>query len=136
MARCHNPKHANYPNWGARGIKVCDRWRYGENGMSGFECFKADKAPRPGGKREFSIERIENNGDYTPSNTCWVPMGHQPRNTRRNVWVGAGGEKMLLADAMRKYGCTVNSGTMHSRIANGWDLMEALTTPPFGRHKR
>ena len=47
LARCYNPMHPEYPNEGGRGIKVCERWRCGENGKSGFECFLEDMGPMP-----------------------------------------------------------------------------------------
>ena len=47
LARCYDPTHPDYPEEGGRGIRVCDRWRFGEAGRSGFECFLEDMGPMP-----------------------------------------------------------------------------------------
>ena len=63
ISRCHNKKAANYRNYGARGIKVCDRWRYS------FENFLNDMGERP---PNLQIDRINNDGNYEPGNCRWV----------------------------------------------------------------
>jgi len=75
--RCNNPNDKAYRYYGGRGIKVCDRWELTRGGS--FENFFADMGPRPDG---YSIERINNDGDYEPSNCKWIPRGDQPENTR------------------------------------------------------
>jgi hypothetical protein len=80
IQRCHNPNHRRYADWGGRGIKVCDRWRYGENGMSGYECFVADMGPKPSSKH--SIHRVDNDGSYDPTNCVWADAKTQRVNRR------------------------------------------------------
>jgi hypothetical protein len=80
--RCRDPGCRSYKNYGGRGISVCARWDL-------FENFLADMGPRPPG---YSIERVDNNGNYEPSNCKWIPKGDQSRNRRG---VSATGERQL-----------------------------------------
>lgn len=73
--RCSSPKHPAYSEYGGRGIKVCDRWR------DSFEAFLADMGERP--SKRHSIDRVNVNGDYEPSNCRWTTMREQARNSRR-----------------------------------------------------
>jgi hypothetical protein len=73
--RCCNPKCASYKNYGGRGIKMCLRWK------RSFECFAADVGTRPSSKH--SIDRIRNNGNYTPGNVKWSTAREQALNRRK-----------------------------------------------------
>lgn len=72
--RCSNLRHISYRHYGGRGIAVCAEW------SSDFWRFVRDMGDRPPG---YSIERIDNDGDYCPENCCWASKADQVRNTRR-----------------------------------------------------
>lgn len=99
LQRCYNPKCKAYGDYGARGIEVCARWRYGNLEKSGFECFIADLGLRP--KNTFWLERENYNGNYEPANVSWKPREIQNSNTRRNIFVVLNGQRMTLSAAQR-----------------------------------
>jgi hypothetical protein len=74
--RCCNKNDKNYPNYGGRGIKVCDRW------LHSFDNFMDDMGLRPKG---LTLERIDNNGNYEPGNVKWATKCEQTHN-RRTGW--------------------------------------------------
>ena len=73
--RCSNPRAKDYPDYGGRGIKVCERW------LNSFENFLADLGPRP--TPQHSIERLDNDGNYEPGNCVWATKQEQNRNRRK-----------------------------------------------------
>jgi hypothetical protein len=121
-ARCNNPNNKEYANYGARGIKVCAKW-------TAFEGFFADMGPtyQPG----LSIDRIDNNGDYTTDNCHWTTQQEQMHNCSINHWLEFGGERLIVSDWARKLGIKIH--TLNSRLAAGWSPERALTTP-VGKH--
>lgn len=105
--RCHLSSSHAYDRYGARGIKVCARWR-------DFENFYADMGNRPEG---MSLERIDNDGDYSPDNVKWATQKEQANNRRCNVKYQYGDEELTLAQwADRGMVCI---GTLWSRLQRG-----------------
>ena len=75
--RCNNHKSSAYPNYGGRGIEICERW----SGTDGYTNFLQDMGERPNG---MSLDRSDVNGNYTPDNCRWVTFSTQSFNTRKN----------------------------------------------------
>jgi hypothetical protein len=114
--RCYNPKHNAYNRYGGRGIKVCDRW------LESYENFLLDMGERPIG---MYLDRIDNNGDYTPENCRWATPKEQARNKRNNHLLTYNGETRCLAEWAEITG--IHPQTLINRIRNGWDVPKALT---------
>lgn len=92
--RCNCPTHKDYHNYGGRGISVCKRWDNpnGDSTYEGFINFCNDMGPRPIGKypsgaTKYSIDRINNDGDYEPGNCRWVTLAENDNNRRYPVWL-------------------------------------------------
>src|SRR3990167_7991121 len=85
--RCSNPNSSAYPNYGGRGIRVCERWNE-------FINFYEDLGKRP---TNHSLDRIDTNGDYTPKNCKWSTSKQQALNTRKSH------SKQTLYDIINKY---------------------------------
>ena len=119
--RCETPKAAGYVNYGGRGISVCERW---ENTQQGFNRFIEDMGPAPAGK---SIERLDNDGDYSPENCVWAAHKDQARNKRTNRMIEFRGRTQCITAWAEEY--KIHPGTLISRLNAGWPLERALTAP-------
>jgi len=117
IERCYNAKTKAYKHYGARGITVCERW-------FAFENFLADMGPRP--RPTDSLDRINNAGNYEPSNCRWAKRVQQMRNTRVNHLLEFNGERRTIAEWSEKLGMPYT--TIHERIRRyGWTTEQALT---------
>lgn len=117
--RCLNPKCKVFRRYGGRGIRVCPRW------VDSFEAFLEDMGRRP--SSSFSIDRVDNDGDYTPENCRWATRRVQSRNRSDTVLLTHDGRTAVLADWASELG--MNKQTLHARLKNGWSVAAALTTP-------
>lgn len=93
--RCRSPNASNYKHYGGRGITICERWFDLQN-------FCDDMGPRL--SKEYTLERIDTNGNYEPDNCVWLPQKLQAKNTRQNVWIDFNGERLTLTDALSELG--------------------------------
>lgn len=116
--RCCNPENPSFHYYGGRGIKICDRW------LESFQNFIDDMGSKPPG---MSIERIDVNGNYEPSNCKWATRYEQSNNRRNNIRVEIGGVTKNLTQWCVELG--LNKGAIHGRLAKGWPPLEALQTP-------
>jgi hypothetical protein len=117
VRRCTNPSDKDYKNYGARGITVDPRW-------DTFEKFFADVGhpPAPG----MSIDRINNNGPYSPDNFRWVNSFVQAANRRTNLKVTFKGETLTISEWARRY--NIKRQLLRNRYVDlKWDFEEALT---------
>lgn len=80
--RCHYITNWSWFHYGGRGIVVCDRWRFGERKKTGFQCWLSDMGPKPA--PWYSIDRIDPDGNYEPSNCRWATPEVQAQNKRSN----------------------------------------------------
>lgn len=108
--RCYNPNNINYHNYGGRGIKVCDRWR------RSFKNFLEDVSDRP--KKGYSIDRIDTNGNYEPSNCRWATQQVQVINRRMSNKNKTGFTGVFYIEKKKKWlasirinGKSINLGT-------------------------
>lgn len=117
--RCNNPKEPQYKNYGARGIKVCDRW------LHSFENFFADMGKAPDG---YSIDRIDVNGDYCPENCRWADNETQQYNRRDTVKITFDGITETLLYWSKKTG--IPAKNLYSRFHTmKWNAEKTLCTP-------
>jgi len=92
LQRCVKNNHISYRNYGGRGITVCPQWDPDQGGS--FENFFRDMGPRP--SPEHSLDRIDVNGQYEPSNVQWALRGSQHRNKRSNFYIDIHAARALI----------------------------------------
>lgn len=117
--RCRNLASRDYPNYGGRGISVCDRWR------NSFDNFMADMGPKP--SLEHSLDRINNSGNYEPSNCRWATRPDQNINKRSTFKVPFQG-KLLPARLVEKQ-LGLPRRRIYDRIRKGWSMERAISAP-------
>lgn len=103
-SRCFNKDNKRYSYYGGRGITVCERWLV-------FENFLADMGVP---ELHQSIDRIDNDGNYSPENCRWTDVKTQSRNRRSNVLIKYKGEEALLADWAKRINC--HPTKLHNKI--------------------
>lgn len=125
IQRCTNPKNRSYPDYGGRGIKVCDRWR------RSYENFLSDMGRRPSPKH--SLDRINNHLGYSPTNCQWATREKQQNNKRTNRTITCHSITRTLPEWSRLTG--IHPNTIRTRLdILGWTVGQALGFGPKPSH--
>jgi hypothetical protein len=115
-ARCYIRSASGYPRYGGRGITVCDHWR------DSFEAFFSDMGRRP--SLYHSLDRINNDGPYSPENCRWATRIEQNRNTPRNRLLTFNGETMTISAWTERLG--LSRSLIYMRLRRGWSVEKSL----------
>lgn len=119
--RCLSVTDARYPDYGGRGIKICQEW------LDSFDNFY-EWAHANGYRDDLTIERIDVNGDYCPENCKWIPLKDQAFNKRETIWVDYKGRHIQLLKLCQEKGLKYDP--IHNRIMNlHWDVERAIDEP-------
>lgn len=124
--RCSNPKATKYEIYGGKGIKVCDEWL---DFMSFYNW-----STQNGYNDDLSIDRIDGDKDYTPGNCRWTTFKAQGNNTSQNHLLTYKGKTQNISQWAEEL--RMDSNTLNTRIARGWDIEKALTTPVIDELQR
>jgi hypothetical protein len=117
--RCEYEKHPHFANYGGRGIKVCDEWKE-------YVRFR-NWALISGYAENLTIDRKDNDGDYTPTNCRWSTVKEQQNNRRNNHTATLNGVSHTIAEWAEILG--IKKTTIKERLKRGWSDEKALTTP-------
>jgi hypothetical protein len=122
-SRCNNTNHSSYAGHGGRGITVCKRW-------DSFENFLSDMGERPEGK---TLDRRDNEGNYTPENCRWATPKEQSRNRRDNRLLTYKGETRTVVEWAEIHNIDIE--LFRSRLRGNWTIEEIILTP-LGQKRR
>lgn len=133
IARCYNANDAKYKDYGARGIKVCEEW-YSDNGFDRFADWAYKNGYDENAKNgECTIDRIDVNGNYEPSNCRWANAITQANNKRNNVYLEYNGQRHTMAEWSRIL--KINYETMRRRYHQGYSVENILFCGKFAREQ-
>lgn len=119
--RCYNPNDNAYVYYGGRGITICQEWLHPQ---TGFATFLADMGPRP---PDLSINRIDNDGPYAPSNCVWATDIEQARNKSSNRLLRSNNEIHCVQEWAELKG--MDRSALKMRLKRGWSVDESLSKP-------
>jgi hypothetical protein len=128
-SRCTNINIRDYQYYGGRGIIVCEEWAVN------FQTFH-DWAMNHGWKPGLELDRIDNDGNYEPSNCHFITHKKNNRNKRDSHFVEAFGEMKTVTDWCEDDRCKVSRPGLYARIRKGWESEKAIITPPTERNIR
>lgn len=118
-ARCNSPSNSDFKDYGGRGVSICDRW-------NDFGAFFADMGERPTGT---TLDRIEVNGNYEPSNCRWATASQQANNKRSNHVIEYRGQKRTLLQWCGEFG--IDHSKARYRLKMGWALDDVFSAGDF-----
>lgn len=124
LQRCGNPDHPAYSYYGARGITVCPEW------ADDFGTFLrwATLDVSPMWRRGMTLDRIDNDGEYSPRNCRWATMAEQNRNKRKTKKYDFNGEQLVATDIAKRLG--ISAPTFIARVGwMGWPIERAISEP-------
>lgn len=121
-ARCLREKSPVYPDYGGRGIGICDAW------LDDFAAFRAWSHAN-GYADHLTIDRRDNDQGYYPENCRWVTFDIQANNTRKNRHFNAFGESRTVSEWSSDSRCKVSSETLRARLSRGWNVELAICEP-------
>lgn len=125
--RCLRKEHKNYFQYGGRGIYVCDRW------LKSFENFYSDMGARPSPRH--TIDRIDNDGPYSPENCRWATRQEQVDNQEKTKWVEYNGERKTISEWAKRLG--MNRHTLWQRLfLFKWSVEESFTRTKWSKKSR
>lgn len=119
--RCNNINNKEYKNYGGRGIKVCEEWEK----SNGYITFR-NWALQHGYKNKLTLDRIDNDGDYTPDNCRWITARENCNNKSNNHILMYKGQKHTLSEWEDIVG--LNQRILWKRLKRGWSIEKTLTT--------
>ena len=135
MKRCYNQEDAAYKSYGGRGIGICKAWRNSNTGLVSFIAWNNTLPKDERWQRGRSIDRINNERGYSPSNCRWATHSQQCRNMRTTLRIRFGGKTRALADvydelkAARRIPANISLRIVYVRIKKGVPVKDALFTP-------
>ena len=118
--RCYQEKSISFPYYGGRGISVCEEWR------NSFQAFR-EWSLNNGYEEGLSIDRINVNGNYEPSNCRWVLKTEQSKNRQSNRYLSFSGKTQTLSDWAIE--TNQSPSCLYQRLRRGWSVEDALTVP-------
>jgi len=120
-SRCYNKNNISYKWYGAKGIKICDRW------LNSYPNFLEDMGRRP--KNKTSIDRIDSNKNYEHSNCRWANKIEQSRNKSNNHRIFFKNKNLTISEWAELTG--INRGVIHTRIRLRWDVKDILSNKSY-----
>lgn len=124
-SRCHTDG-TGLPRYGGRGITVCQEW---QNSFSAFRSWSEIY----GYTDKLSIDRIDNDGNYEPSNCRWANVFQQSNNRSTNRRLTCFGETKTMIEWLRDERCTISDEAMAHRLYHGWSESDAVSLPPYDK---